>query len=199
MNSLLRSVPFQIHRYIEIPLLLKWARLQRRLSILEIGCGSGEVARHLFSILRPKNYIATDIDPKTIAQAEKANPKDSPVIFQVADVRKLPFEKNSFDVVIEFNTLHHVSNWKKGVDEIQRVLKPKGRLLMRDSSIETYMMPLVGYLMRQFLDRPYAEMFDQREFMSYLRYKGFQITHMVDRSLLLLLAATLVKKSSQRS
>lgn len=50
--------------------------------------------------------------------------------FRIADAQELPFEDNTFDCVCSMGVLHHVPDTQKAVNEIQRVLKPGGRLIV---------------------------------------------------------------------
>jgi ubiquinone/menaquinone biosynthesis C-methylase UbiE len=50
--------------------------------------------------------------------------------FQVADAQDIPFPDNTFDCVCSMGVLHHVPNTQKALDEIYRVLKPGGRLIV---------------------------------------------------------------------
>jgi len=184
-----QPIRYWVQRFIDFPILLDWARLPKRAAVLEIGCGPGRSSRFLSANLRCRSYMAIDIDPKIIAHAESHNNGNSKVIFQVADVCDLPFEDNSFDAVINIDTLHHVIHWKKALKEIHRVLKKRGKLLLREYSIETFSFPLVGLLIRSLLDYPYEHMFDQKELLSYIRKNGFNITHENDLSWLMMLVA----------
>lgn len=50
--------------------------------------------------------------------------------FQVADAQDIPFPDNTFDCVCSMGVLHHVPDTQKALDEIYRVLKPGGRLIV---------------------------------------------------------------------
>ena len=120
--------------------------------ILDVGCGGGtllnEAARRLTS------GKATGIDiwaPHTgggnyallmkNAQAEGVADK---IEFRQADVRKLPFEDTSFDVIVSSGALHHISrdraDHEQAINEMLRVLKPGGQIALMDIShmIEGY-------------------------------------------------------------
>ena len=49
--------------------------------------------------------------------------------FKVANAEKLPYPNNYFDCICSMGVLHHVSNIKKALDEIYRVLKPGGKFI----------------------------------------------------------------------
>lgn len=181
---------FWIQRLIDLPILLKWAHLPKRASILEVGCGTGRVASYLSPKLKCKSYMATDMDPQMVAKSENQTRNDSKIICQMANICKLPFKDESFDAVIEMDVLHHVPNWRKGVKEINRVLKKDGKFLMRDLSIETFTLPGIGFILRQLLDYPYDDMYDQIELLTYLRKNNFMVTHHSDSSWLMMLCAT---------
>ncbi len=53
-----------------------------------------------------------------------------PVEAQVADAENLPFESDSFDVVYSFGVLHHTPDTQKAIDEVYRVLKPGGKIII---------------------------------------------------------------------
>jgi SAM-dependent methyltransferase len=50
--------------------------------------------------------------------------------FRVADAQEIPFPDKTFDCVCSMGVLHHVPNTQKALDEIYRVLKPGGRLIV---------------------------------------------------------------------
>lgn len=181
-------------RLVDLPVLLKWARLPKKLSLLEIGCGDGRVSAYLAERLKPKNLTAVDDEAKKIAQAEHRVGQNPHVIFQVDNVLSLHFSDSSFDAVFSMNALHPVAEWQKAIKEIRRVLKPGGKLLLRDLSIETFTIPGIGLILRTLLSHPYDHMFDQKELLSYLRRNGFEITHQYDSSLMLILVAVLTGK-----
>ena len=183
------------HRLLDLPVLLKWGPIPRGAHVLEVGCGAGKIARYLSPLVKCKSYTAIDIDPKMIAQAESEAESLSRVIFQVADVCHLPFEDNFFDVVIELDVLHHLTDWKKGIREIHRVLKPKGKFLARDYSLESFTLPGIGLLLQKILDHPYEQMYTPIEILSYIRKNGFDITHQNDSSWMMLWQA--IKKEGK--
>jgi ubiquinone/menaquinone biosynthesis C-methylase UbiE len=53
--------------------------------------------------------------------------------FQAADAAALPFDNESFDVIISFGVLHHIEGWQKALSEIKRVLKTRRLFSLRRS------------------------------------------------------------------
>ena len=111
--------------------LLDFVELDDRTDFLEIGCGTGEVSKYV-----AKNYvgniIATDVDPEQIVIARKNTGTISNLTFKEVDAIDLPFDDESFDVVISFGVLHHVDKWKTALSEITRVLKPNGYFIFAE-------------------------------------------------------------------
>lgn len=68
--------------------------------ILEVGCGTGVLTRVLAQREGVASVTGTDLAPSLVARATDAASGLENVSFQVADARDLPFEDESFDVVV---------------------------------------------------------------------------------------------------
>ncbi|MBU0624852.1 methyltransferase domain-containing protein [Patescibacteria group bacterium] len=100
-----------------------------RLTVLEIGCGRGGTTEILLNLL-PNSFItAVDIDDEQIRLAEHRI-RSNRVEFMVEHAAETSFEDAMFDLVTEFNTLHHVLAWRKAIAEAARVLKPGGYFIL---------------------------------------------------------------------
>jgi len=99
--------------------------------VLEIGCGVGIVSAHLANQYN-MDVVGTDLDPEQIAAANTRNKENQDLRFFEADATKLPFESGEFDMVLSVYVLHHISNWRKVLEEVNRVLKPNGYLVLHD-------------------------------------------------------------------
>ena len=89
-------------------------------SVLDAGCGTGLITRHLH------NAIGIDINEWAIERAKIHAPQAK---YLVASIDDLPFEDDSFDLVICTHTLEHLLNPNQAIDEFMRVLKPNGTLI----------------------------------------------------------------------
>ena len=98
---------------------------------LEIGCGSGAVARYVFKKYK-LNVTGTDIDKDQILLARRDSTHIKNITFLEADATNLPFKDKSFDIVLSVNVLHHISNWMDALKEINRVLRSNGYFILED-------------------------------------------------------------------
>lgn len=97
--------------------------------ILDFGCGRGGESCFFGVKTGAKEVIGVDIDINSLIFANKfAKKKDvsTKVIFKKSQPTVLPFDSNSFDVIVSSNTMEHVLNPFKVLKECKRVLKPNG-------------------------------------------------------------------------
>ena len=94
--------------------------------VLEIATGPGLLAKHVASAAA--RMVATDYSDGMIAEAKKGECPDN-LTFEVADAVSLPYEDDSFDVVLISNALHVMPEPEKALREIDRVQRPGGILI----------------------------------------------------------------------
>jgi len=94
--------------------------------VLELATGPGMIAKHIAN--SAESVIATDYAENMIETAKKGDVPAN-VVFEVADATNLPYESDSFDVVIIASALHIMSEPEVALKEINRVLKSDGILI----------------------------------------------------------------------
>ena len=119
---------------IEIPLLLRALKPPCGGRVLEVGCGRGVALPVLSARLRPSALVGVDFDPALVAIARRrVETLEVCATVVDGDLRELPFEDESFDLVIDFGTCYHVGGGTAGalaaLREIARVLRAGGRFI----------------------------------------------------------------------
>ncbi|HEY0227752.1 MAG TPA: class I SAM-dependent methyltransferase [Mycobacterium sp.] len=100
--------------------------------VLEIGSGSGSVAREVLSGNHEFDWTAIDIDPH-MTQATATRLREFPnASARTADATDLPFPDGSFDSVVSCLMLHHIIDWERAIAEVARVLRPGGTFVGYD-------------------------------------------------------------------
>ncbi len=115
--------------------LLEQAAIQPGYRILEIGCGTGNLAILAKRLNPSADVLGIDPDPKALTRAcKKAHRAGLVMEFREAFSEQLPFPDASFDRVLSALMLHHVQPASKipALREAFRVLKPGGSLQLVD-------------------------------------------------------------------
>lgn len=115
---------------LEQELVLKLAGLLPGKAVLDVGCGDGTLAAE-FHRKGASFVVGCDPDPRMIAKAaaRKSSERDA-VSYLLGRAEHLPFRDQSFDVVTAITVLCFVEQRSRAVEEMARVLKPGGRLLI---------------------------------------------------------------------
>ena len=116
-------------------------------SVLEVGCGEGELAERLQRELDAE-VVAVDQSERMV-ELTRARGVDA----RVADVTELPFDHGSFDVAVAAWMLYHVQEIDRAVAELGRVLRSGGRLVAAtNASDHLHEMLALGGVERAFDD-----------------------------------------------
>ena len=104
--------------------------------VLDAGCGEGWLARRLASA--GAQVVALDPSADALERARREGQPDAPVRYVEGAAEALPFPDASFDVVIFFNSLHHVppESMDAALAEAARVLRRDGRLYVQEPLAE---------------------------------------------------------------
>lgn len=109
--------------------LIKHFPKKQGLNILDIGCGNGALLKELSS--RVESGVGVDVSEQLIEQAKQQNGASGNLDFKTIDGPTLPFEAHSFDVVVSLLSFRYL-DWDPMMIEIERVLKPQGKLMIVD-------------------------------------------------------------------
>ncbi|MDN5846477.1 MAG: class I SAM-dependent methyltransferase [Candidatus Nitrosocosmicus sp.] len=105
-------------------------------TVLDVACGNGTVA---FEYAKFVNHVTgIDITPAMIERAriiQKESNLDN-LDWRIGDISTLPFKDDCFSIVVTRGSLHHLIDFNKVIDEMYRVCKPGGKILITDVTVD---------------------------------------------------------------
>lgn len=105
-------------------------------SLLDVGCGSGILLRHIIDTDATMMLNGIDISDEMLKKAKLKFIGNSHIKLYLGSVSKLPFKTNTFDYVTCVQSFHHHPDSLQSMKEMYRVLKPNGKLLINDTSLD---------------------------------------------------------------
>jgi ubiquinone/menaquinone biosynthesis C-methylase UbiE len=162
--------------------ILPWIKSKMKLPVnrtfLEIGCGRGAGACMLLEEFYPEAIHAMDLDEGMISEATRylTPVQRGKINLYVGDTFHLPHRDASMDAVFGFGVLHHLSDWRGGVMEIARVLKPGGIYFLEEFYPPFYL----NFLARRLLDHPEEDRFYSQDLRDYLTAAGLPIQNSLE-------------------
>ena len=111
--------------------------------LLDVGCGTGPMIELLTEEYPDRHYVGMDLTPKMIEVANAKGLKNAEFI--VGDSENMPFENESFDVLICANSFHHYPDPQEFFNEVKRVLRPNGVLVLRDYTSYPFVIWLMNH------------------------------------------------------
>lgn len=132
-----KSAPEAYEEYLVPPMFAPWAErlidrveLQEGDSVLDVGCGTGIVARRAASRVGDQGtVVGLDVNDGMLDVARATGAESRPAIeWRPGDATDLPFPDESFDVVVCQQTLQFVAHPTAALREINRVLVPSERI-----------------------------------------------------------------------
>ncbi len=105
----------------------------RPFRVLDVGCGTGLFAARIKAALPRAKIWGVDLVSEMLARGKPRWRYHAGQVFPIqGDSERLPFASGSFDFVTCANSFHHYPRQDRAVLEMQRVLRPGGRLLIID-------------------------------------------------------------------
>ena len=147
------------------PALLKKLSSLEYDTILDLGCGTGEVIQAIIQETPDKKMYGIDIS-ENMAQKAKEKMKNNASI-NVGDSEHLPYEDEMFDVVYCNDSFHHYPNPKTVMAEVSRVLKPRGTFIIGDCWQPFLSRTIMNIFMR-FSNEGDVKIYSEREICSML-------------------------------
>ena len=107
---------------------VRWSGAKEGDRVLDCATGTGDLAIAFRKKVGPTGQVTgTDFVPEMITLARA---KSSEVTFEVADVTRLPYEDDAFDIASISFGIRNVGEPRKGIAEMARVVRPGGRVIV---------------------------------------------------------------------
>ena len=102
-------------------------RIDKGMKVLELGCGTGDMWKNREDLIKLCSKLTlSDFSEGMLSTTKNNIGECNNVDYKVIYIQEIPFENETFDVVIANMMLYHVPDIDKGLAEVQRVLKRGG-------------------------------------------------------------------------
>ncbi len=103
------------------------ARLARGKRVLDAGCGAGYGSAEMAHVAQTVIGIDSAAEAVEFARENYRLPN---LQFEQASCTSLPHQDSSFDLVVGFEVIEHLENWRDFLREVRRVLAPNGQFIV---------------------------------------------------------------------
>ena len=138
--------------------------------VLDAGCGQGKAFQGLVEHFQAEKVIGVDVDAVGIAAARReAELHGIPVQLLESDLAAMDLPDASVDMVFCHQTLHHLARQEETLAEFHRVLKPRGVLLIAESTREY----ICSWVIRLLFRHPMHVQKSAEGYLEMIRQAGF--------------------------
>ena len=150
--------------------LLKLVMEETPNTMLDLGCGTGYLIKEIKKQLDCK-ACGLDISEEMLKEAKK---NISDCDYKLGDSENIPWEDNSFDLVLCSASFHHYPHPEKVLDEIKRVLKTNGVLILGDPTMPIVLRQIFNLFIKYSESGDYR-IYDKNEMNELLNMSGFKL------------------------
>jgi ubiquinone/menaquinone biosynthesis C-methylase UbiE len=164
----------------------------RNSHLLDLACGTGWAVRYAASLARGRGkFYGVDLSTKMVQRAEANSASYSNVYFSKSNVERLPFDNCFFDFIISTNAFHHFSSPEKALREAYRVLKPKGRIYILDTTADDFFIRMLDKLAPRF-EPAHVKMYSISEYQTLFAKAGLH--YLASKRILLFLKTHIAER-----
>ena len=154
--------------------LIDFAEIPSQISILDLACGTGELAKLLLTNNPQQQITGVDISDAMLAIAQNKLQVYPNIKLHNASVISLPCDSEFFDLVVCANAFHYFEFPQLVLTEIKRVIKPDGRVIILDWCRDYLFCKIFDRLFKT-IDPAYQQCHTQTELNQLLVAAGFDV------------------------
>jgi ubiquinone/menaquinone biosynthesis C-methylase UbiE len=144
--------------------LLSLLELKGGQRLLDLGCGTGWAVRYAARLVNQQGeFYGIDISPRMIEKVKASSSDYKNVHFYQANAEQLPFQDNFFDFIICSNSFHHYFSPAQVLNEVRRVLKPRGRIYIMDPTADGFIMKMADKWLKK-KEREHVKHYSTQEY-----------------------------------
>lgn len=144
--------------------------------ILDSSGGTGLFAEFLLRTPDTRVVISDFSDHMLDRARQRFGVTEERVTIVRADAHKLPYLSGAFDKVYNLNSLHYYARQSQAIDELMRVCKPGGTILILDWSSDTLLFRMFEKFMR-LSGHQFSHIYSREELTNELKQKGLNIRY----------------------
>lgn len=131
-----------------------------------------------FFLDRPAKTISLDISPK-ILNFSKQKLKNRDFLAVATNICEMPFKEATVSLIFSSSTYGYLKNIKRGLEEVHRILKPDGILLISLNNRSNILFRILTkiYYFLGFIPFPVSSFYSQKEVKKLLEEAGFTIMY----------------------
>jgi ubiquinone/menaquinone biosynthesis C-methylase UbiE len=139
---------------------------------LDIGCGQGHGIKLALSKFKVSQVDAFDIDERMLTISRAVTKSLCDVNISNNSATQISADNESYDVVFDYQVLHHIVDWQAAVREAYRVMRPNAQLMIAES--------LPGLIEKSWwgrrMDHPQENRFTAQQLQTELHDVGFTLS-----------------------
>jgi len=158
--------------------------LYNRDVFVDIGCGDGSITSELSNIYKFKKSICVDVEN----WFDTYSNKDTNIELVITDGKTINIKDNSVDVILCNHVLHHIENLDDMLDELARIIKKDGILIIKEHNCYykelSYVIDIYHALFElvfkkkqndKFIENYYSNYLSDKELYAKLKKRNFEI------------------------
>ncbi len=148
-----------------------WLALKPTDRVLDLGCGTGELAQRLLTTQPELTITGVDLSPQMLAIARAKCAAYPQARFLEGSATALPFPDHHFDWVVSSSVFHYFSQPQEVLAEFRRILNPRGHIVILDWCRDYWVCQVYDWLL-PWLDPTYHGCYSAGEFQALIQGTG---------------------------